>query len=45
MELFFISEDTDYSNFIKVAILQEKITIAPQVQDKAGYYDQAFLRF
>ena len=45
MVVEFISEDADYAKFINVDIEQEIVSIAPKLEDRAGYYDQAYIRF
>ena len=39
MEYDVIIESPAYSSFINVDFEQEKITIAPRLEDKAGLYD------
>lgn len=45
MEMTYSSDDADYDNFISVDQVSQLVTIAPRLEDKAGFYDQAYLRF
>lgn len=39
LETAYISDDSEYDNFINVDLAGELVTIAPQLEDRAGYYD------
>lgn len=45
LELVYVNQNHDYAQFVFVDFDQEKVTLAPRLEDQAGYYDDAFLRF
>ena len=41
----FICDGDDYSKFINFNEEQELVTISPEAEDQAGFYDQAYIRY